>query len=108
MKKLPLSLLVACAVVASAHGATITVTSGFNSATAITVAPEGAITSFTDAVGSWDGTTFTQFGSSVTDTGTVNGSFTATGPAEVNGDLIHVWVGLGPVSTPVEGELGPY
>ena len=80
-----------------AQAATITVTAGFSAATAITVSPQG-IASFTLAIGSWDGTTFTQFGPTITDSGTINGSFTATAPSEVNGEVIHVYVGLGPVN----------
>jgi hypothetical protein len=81
------------------EAATITVTAGFNPATAITVFPQGPPTAtFTLAIGSWDGTTFTQFGTTVSDTGTINGAFTATGPTEVSGEVIHVYVGVGPVN----------
>jgi hypothetical protein len=80
------------------EAATVTVTAGFNAATAITVHPDPFGGNFTLAVGSWDGTTFTQFGSTSTDTGTINGSFTATAPTEVSGEVIHVYVGVGPVN----------
>ena len=99
MSKL-LALAIGLASLSAAQAATITVTAGFNPANAISVTLNGAPppAGFTVAVGSWDGTTFVQFGQSVTDTGTVNGSFTATAPAEVNNDVIYVYVGIGPVN----------
>jgi hypothetical protein len=75
-----------------AEAATITVSPGFNNS--ITVP---GFTTFTVAVGAWDGANFVQFGSSVIDSGSVNGSFTATVPPEVNNQVIHVFVGIGAV-----------
>jgi hypothetical protein len=95
MKKL-ITLAAAVASLGAAKAATITVTAGFNAANDIDVTLNGAPpATFTVAVGSWDGTTFTQFGTAVTDTGSVNGAFTATGPTEVNNDVIFVYVGIG-------------
>lgn len=100
MEKLLLAFLAFFGAVNLASAATITVSAGFDPANSIVPSVNGAApTTFTVAVGSWDGFVFTQFGSSIMDSGSVNGSFTATGPAEVNGDVIHVWVGIGPVST---------
>jgi hypothetical protein len=104
MKKL-ITLAAAVASLGAAKAATITVSAGFNAANDIDVTVNGAVpTNFTVAIGSWDGTTFTQFGASALDTGSVNGAFTATGPAEVNNDIIFVYVGVGPVSTDVGGQ----
>lgn len=77
-----------------AQAATITVSAGFDSATQLTVPVNPT---FTVAVGAWDGVNFVQFGSSVVDSGAVNGPFTATIPPEVNNQVIHVFVGIGPV-----------
>lgn len=99
MKKL-ITLATAVASLGAAHAATITIAAGFNAAAATNVTVGGvAPSSFTVAVGSWDGTTFTQFGAAITDSGTVNGQIVATGPAEVNSDVIFVYVGIGGVST---------
>ena len=90
----------------SARAATITVAPGFNPANSITASLFGVpSTTFTVAVGSWDGANFVQFGQSITDTGTVNGVFSATVPPSVNSEVIHVYVSLGTtVSTdPAEG-----
>ena len=95
MKKL-ITLAAAVALAGAAQAATITVSPGFNANNDIDVT--GAA-SFTVAIGSWDGTTFTQFASTISDTGSVNGVFAATAPAEVNGDVIFVYVGIGPVNT---------
>lgn len=86
---------------ASARAATITVSPGFNAATDLEVTVDGVLqiagtAGFTVAIGSWDGATFTQFGNAIFgDTGSVNGVFAATGPAEVNSDVIFVYVGYG-------------
>lgn len=97
-----LALAIGIASLTAAKAATITVAPGFVPANSLHVSFWGAPTSFTVAVGSWDGINFVQFGHSITDTGTVNGAFTANGPGEVNGEVIHVWVGIGPVSADAE------
>jgi hypothetical protein len=97
MKKL-ITLAAAVASLGAAKAATITVSPGFNAAADIEVTLNGAVTpsGFTVAIGSWDGATFTQFGPTITgDTGSVNGVFAATAPAEVNSDVIFVYVGIG-------------
>jgi hypothetical protein len=104
MKKL-ITLAAAVASLGAAKAATVTVTAGFNAANDIDVTVNGvAPPNFTLAIGSWDGTTFTQFGSSISDSGSVNGGFTATSPESVNSDVIFVYVGVGPVSTAVGGQ----
>ena len=100
MKLLPLAIGIAS--LTGTKAATVTLAPGFVPDNAINVSFWEAPTSFTVAVGSWDGVNCVQFGQSITDTGTVNGSFTATGPAEVNNDVIHVWIGIGPVSSDAE------
>ena len=106
MKKLIFvcALALGIAPLATVKAATVTVTAGFNSATAITVQNSAVnpFLTFTVAVGSWDGATWTQFGTAISDTGSVNGSFTATGPAELNSDVIFVYVGFGSVN-PIAG-----
>jgi hypothetical protein len=99
MKLHLLALAIGIASLTVAKAATVTVSAGFNPSADIEVTAFGAPVSFTVAIGSWDGTNFVQFGQSITDTGSVNGAFTATGPTEVNNHVIHVWVGIGPVST---------
>lgn len=78
-----------------ANAATITVTSGLPAQGITPYLDGGELASFFVAVGNWDGTTFTQFGSSLADTAKVNGAFTATGPESLNGSLIAVFVGTG-------------
>jgi hypothetical protein len=95
MKNL-LAILAVSACARAVQAATITVSPGFNSSVDIEVDTNGSLSGFTVAIGSWDGTNFTQFGSAIFgDTGSVNGVFAATGPAEVNSDVIFVYVGIG-------------
>lgn len=105
MKKL-ITLAAAVASLGAAKAATITLSAGFNAAADIEVTQNGAAVpgGFTVAIGSWDGTTFTQFGGSFTDTGSVNGSVAATEPASVNGDVIFVYIGIGPVNATAGGQ----
>lgn len=103
MKKLLLILSIIAGYTVISQAATITVSAGFNSSTMIYPTFWDEPHPVTLAVGSWDGSTFTQFGDAITDTGSINGSFTATGPAEVNGDTIFLWVGVGPVSVAGDG-----
>lgn len=93
MKKL-LGLVFVAASLATSQAATVTVAPGFSNS--LTVLLDGVVSpSFHVAIGAWDGTTFTQFSTGIQDTGTVNGTFVATGPASVNSQIIHLYVGLG-------------
>lgn len=82
----------------AANAATITVSSGlpaqgFNIFVDGVAAPE-----FYVSVGTWDATTnlFSVFGNPVLDTGKLNASVTATGPASFNGQIIAVMASIAP------------
>lgn len=94
MKLLKISAI-ALMSLAGANAATITVTAGFG-AQGLNVTTSGvAATSFHVAIGSWDGSSFTQFATGIQDTAKVNGVFTATVPPAVNSQVIHLFVGQG-------------
>jgi hypothetical protein len=90
-------LAVGLLALANSQAATVTVTAGL-SGQGFTPAWDGSgpIANFTISVGTWNaGTqTFTPF-ASIVDTGEINGSFTATGPASFNNQEIAVFVGSG-------------
>lgn len=94
--KLVKTAALACLLAGSAQAATITVSGGIGSTTnQITVRLDGVQTAnHYISVGSWDGTTFTQFTAPSADTGFINGSFANTTNTGVNGQVVHVWVGL--------------
>lgn len=84
---------------AASQAATVTVSAGFG-AQGLSVATDGvATTPFTVAVGNWDGSAFTQFSTSISDTGKVNGVFTSQAPVSLNGLALHLWIGSGAVGT---------
>ncbi|QJE96500.1 PEP-CTERM sorting domain-containing protein [Luteolibacter luteus] len=77
-------------------GAGLPATQGFTPTTIVGGVAQ-PLASFSWAVGTWDAATqvFSTFGSSVLDTGEVNGSVTATGPATFNGQVIALFIGTG-------------
>ena len=79
----------------AAQAATITVSAGLTSQGVTPLAVGLVVTNFFTGVGTWNGTIFTSFGSSIADTGEVSGAITATGPASFNSALIAVFVGAG-------------
>jgi hypothetical protein len=85
--------------IGSCEAATITVSAGLanQGITPSGFFSGGTQTGFTWAVGTWDGgtQTFTSFGS-LADSGEVNGSVTAIGPASFNGQEIFLFIGGGP------------
>jgi len=77
------------------QAATITVSAGVGTANGLTVSLNGVVTTNQYlSVGSWNAatSTFTQFASTNTDTGTINGSFVGTSPSGVNNQVIHLYV----------------
>lgn len=81
-----------------ANAATITVSAGFGASQGINVfsAPSVALSNYAVAVGSWDGTNFTQFGTTTVDASApVNAAITATSPSAVNSQVIHLFIGSG-------------
>lgn len=96
MKLAAIGALVALSGLASA--ATITISAGFGASQGINVfnSSSVALTNYAIAVGSWNGTSFTQFGTTQVDAAApVNGSVTAVSPGAVNGQIIHLFVGSG-------------
>lgn len=91
MKLKLLSLFVALSSVAGA--ATVTVTAGFGAQGLSVFDGASLAASQFVAVGNLSGGTFTQFASTIEDTGKVNGVFTAQEPASLNNLPIHLWVG---------------
>jgi hypothetical protein len=80
---------------AISHAATITISPGIGASNGLLVQSGGVTaTQHYVSIGAWNGTTFTQFASTQTDTGTVNGAFTATTPSSANGQTIHLYVSL--------------
>ena len=85
--------------VAISSAATVTVSAGFG-AQGLAVSTDGVSTTpFTVAVGNWNGSAFTQFSTSISDTGKVNGVFTAQDPVSLNGLALHLWIGTGSVAS---------
>lgn len=94
--KLVKTFAFAACLAGSVQAATITVSGGIGSTTnQITLRLDGVQTAnHYISVGSWDGSTFTEFTAPSLDTAFINGSFTNTTNTAVNGKVIHVWVGL--------------
>jgi hypothetical protein len=77
----------------SVHAATVTVGAGFGATNGLLVTAGGVgVASQYIAVGSWNGTVFTQFATTLTDTSTVQGVFSAQAPTSVNSQIIHLYV----------------
>ena len=78
----------------SLHAATITISPGFGTNGLLVTSDGVAVASQFVAIGSYSAgtSTFTQFGNTNTDTGTVNGIFDAVAPTTVNGQVIHLYV----------------
>lgn len=96
MKRAVIGAIFALSGLASA--ATITVNGGIGANQGINVfnASSVALTNYAVAVGSWNGTSFTQFGTTTVDAAApVNAVITATSPAAVNSQVIHLFVGAG-------------
>jgi MYXO-CTERM domain-containing protein len=94
--KLVKTIAVAACLVGSLQAATITVSGGVGSTNnQITVRLDGVQTAnHYISVGSWNGTSFTEFTAPSLDTAFINGSFVNTTNTAVNGQVVHVWVGL--------------
>jgi MYXO-CTERM domain-containing protein len=94
--KLVKTIAVAACLAGSLQAATITVSGGIGSTTnQITVRLDGVQTAnHYISVGSWNGTSFTEFTAPSLDTAFINGSFVNTTNTAVNGQVVHVWVGL--------------
>lgn len=85
-------LFLSLAFCAAANAATVTVTAGFGTQ-GLNVTNSGvAATSFAVTVGNLSGGVFTQFSTTIIDTGKVNGVFTAQAPSSLNGLAIHLLV----------------
>ena len=78
----------------SVHAATVTISPGFGTNGLLVTTAGVAASAQYVAVGSWNAatSTFTQFSTTISDTGTVNGAFAGTTPAAVNGTIIHLYV----------------
>jgi hypothetical protein len=87
----------------AAHSATINISAGTPTQGFSVTSFGWAATSHFVAVGSWDAltSTWTQFGSTLTDTGKVSGQVIASSPTSLNGSVIHLFVGL--VNSPTAG-----
>lgn len=84
--------------VGMAKAATVTVTAGFGAqGLSVYNGPASLATNFYVAVGNYSGGSFTQFSTTIEDTGKVNGVFTAQAPVSLNGLPVHLWVGTGPI-----------
>lgn len=99
MKIKLITLLAGFAMIGAANAATVTVSPGLaalGQGVRVFIGATEA-TSFLVSVGGWDGvsTTFTPFAAPAPDTGTVNGEFTAQGPASLSDTLIYLFVGNG-------------
>jgi MYXO-CTERM domain-containing protein len=94
--KLVKTIAVAACLAGSLQAATITVSGGVGTTTnQITVRLNGVqTTNHYISVGSWNGTTFTEFTAPSVDTGFINGTFANTTNTAVNSQVVHVWVGL--------------
>jgi len=91
------TILLSLAFAAASNAATVTVSAGFG-AQGLIVSTGGLTTvPFTVAVGNFSSGVFTQFSTSIIDTGKVNGVFTAQAPSSLNGLPLHLWVGNGAV-----------
>ena len=99
--KLVKTIAVAACLAGSVQAATITVSGGIGSTNnQITVRLNGVQTAnHYISVGSWNGTAFTEFTAPSVDTGFINGSFVNTTNTAVNGQVVHVWVGLSSTRT---------
>ena len=104
MKKLFALVFLAVATLSS-NAATITIAPGFSNQITVTLDGIAVPGTFHVAIGSWNGSAFTQFASGYQDSGTINGSVVGTSPtAGINGAVIHVYVGIGnAVNTGPEG-----
>lgn len=80
----------------AAHSATINISAGTPTQGFLVTRGGLATTSHFVAVGSWNAltSTWTQFGSTLTDTGKVSGQVIASSPTSLNGSVIHLFVGL--------------
>jgi hypothetical protein len=96
MKLLKLFAALGLLMTGASQAATITVSAGLANQGFTPTLNGAPVANFTWSVGTWNsGTqTFTAFGS-VDDTGEVNGSVTATGPASFNNQVIALFIGTG-------------
>jgi hypothetical protein len=94
--KLVKTISVATCLFGTLNAATVNVGAGVGTATnQITVRLDGVQTAnHYISVGSWNGTTFTEFTAPSVDTGFINGAFVNTTNTAVNSQIVHVWVGL--------------
>ncbi len=76
----------------SLHAATITISPGFGTNGLLVTSGGVPVASQFVAIGSFNSGTFTQFGTTLTDTATVNGVFDAVAPTTVNSQVIHLYV----------------
>jgi hypothetical protein len=94
MKLVSKIAFIALASAGLSNAATVTISSGLSSQ-GVTVSQNGvALTSFNVSIGNWDGSTFTVFGSTFSDSDKINGARTAT-DTFFNGKAIHVLLSTG-------------
>jgi len=97
--KLAKNIALGALLVSASHAATITISPGIGTNNGLFVTVGGvAVSTNYISIGSWNGTTFTQFGTTQVDTtnnaagvNTINGAVTATSPTSVNGSVIHLY-----------------
>jgi hypothetical protein len=89
------SLILAASLCGFASGATVNISSGLTTQGVTVTSNSLAVTNFLVAVGNWNGTTFTQFGSSFIDSEKINGQVIATSPTSLNGLPVHLFIGSG-------------
>jgi hypothetical protein len=79
----------------AAHSATINISAGTPTQGFLVTSAGAATTSHFVSVGNWDAltSTWTQFGSTLTDTAKVSGQVIASSPTSLNGSVIHLFVG---------------
>lgn len=87
-------LIAAGLITGSAQAATITVSAGLTAQGVTPLVSSAVDTSFFVAVGTWNGSAFSIFASGQ-DTGEVSGTYSATGPASFNSQIIALFVGSG-------------
>jgi hypothetical protein len=102
MKSIKLLLAVG-SIAGAANAATINISAGTPTQGFLVGWMGVQTTSHFVAVGNWDSftSTWTQFGSTQTDTGKVSGQVIASSPTSLNGSVIHLFVGL--VDSPIQG-----
>lgn len=95
MKLLKIAMILS-SIATMSNAATITVSAGFG-AQGFNVTTDGltSLPSFFVGVGGFASGTFTQFGTSVTDSAKVNAVVQATGPTTLNTQVINLFVGNG-------------